>query len=316
MIEAIHLHKSFGKQVALRDVTFEVAPGEVVGFLGPNGAGKTTTLRILTGFLAPTSGSAQIAGFDLSTHGREGRRQLGYMPERISYYGDMKVEGYLRHVAELKEIPREKLGSEVDRVLEWSGARPVVGRLLSRISHGFRQRLGLAQALLGRPSALLLDEPTGGLDPEQAADFRELIRNLSGGDCAILLSTHILPEASRIANRLIILGDGRLLAVDTPENLIKGSGEGSLFHIRISGDLDALLEAIGNIPGCRPGSPFSVGGGAARVDVETGGGETIASDIARAVLDAGGELLEINRSSPTLEEIFLRLTRDEGGSPP
>lgn len=310
VIEAINLCKSFGSHVALNDVTFAIAPGEVVGFLGPNGAGKTTTLRILTGFLAPTSGTAQIAGYDVRTHGGEARRLLGYMPERIPFYGDMKVKGYLHYVAELKEISRGALPGEVSRVLEWSGARPVADRLLSRISHGFRQRVALAQALLGKPAALLLDEPTGGLDPEQAADFRELICGMQG-ECAVLLSTHILPEASRICDRVMILDGGRLVAVDRPERLAESAGTGSSFRLLVKGDLPTISEAIKRIPGCLSISTAGEGGGAIRLDVETDSGGAIASEIARVVLEAGGELLEMNRSAPSLEDVFLRLTRDE-----
>ncbi|MBN1826314.1 MAG: ABC transporter ATP-binding protein [Candidatus Eisenbacteria bacterium] len=309
MIVVEDLSKRFGAFHALRGVSFRVRAGEVVGFLGPNGAGKTTTLRILTGWLRPTAGRVRVAGHDPGDEGGEARRRIGYLPERVPLYPDMRVRGYLRFVAEMKGFSGregERLASEA---LERCGADPVADRRTAAISHGFRQRVGLAQALLGDPDVLLLDEPTIGLDPEQAASFRALIRELAG-ERTILLSTHILTEAARLCGRVMILDEGELLAVDTPENLeraLRGKGR---TRVLFAGPMEDVRGALGRVPGVVAVEEGGREGEYHRVLLETDGSEKPGA-FARAVLGAGGEPVELFRERMSLEEIYLRLTKED-----
>lgn len=312
MIEAIRLSRSFGSLEVLRDVSFRVGAGEVVGFLGPNGAGKTTTLRILAGFLPPTSGDVRMAGLDPAASGGEGRRSFGYLPERLPVRGDMTVDGFLRYAAALKGVPERSVGAETARVLDRSGAGPVRRTILSRISHGYRRRVGLAQALIGEPPALLLDEPSAGLDPEQAADFRRLIRGLAG-KCAVLVSTHLLDDAARICSRVIILDRGEVVGEEVPGGHEAEEVSSTMFHLRVRGDRERLARAVGALPGCRVRSRSEGAGGTVSLEVRTEGGEEAAPAIIRAVLGAGGELLEIRLVLPSLESVYLRRLREGGG---
>ncbi len=310
MIEAIGLGKTFGRNVALQDATFRVAKGEVAAFLGMNGAGKTTTLRILTGFLPPTSGRARIGESEIGP-GNGAVCGVGYLPERMPLYAEMRVGGYLRYAAAMKGLAGGEARREVGRVLERSGADVVADRRIAGISHGYRRRVGLAQALLGDPPVLLLDEPTAGLDPEQAAELRALISALAG-KVTVLLSTHILEEASRICSKVIILHEGRVAAIDTPNRLRDRVGQGG-YTLVAAGDVEAIRAGL-----------LSLGAAAVRVGDEEGEGrcfdiEFTASGeegpgIARVVADAKGRLFELKKRRPSLEEVFLRLTGRGGSS--
>lgn len=223
MIEVQGLTKYYGSVAAIEDVTFSVGKGEIVGFLGPNAAGKTTTMRILTGFSPPSAGSARIAGFDIHTDPIEVKRRVGYMPENVPIYGEMLVSGFLDYVAQVKGVRRSERRSEVARVMERVGLSHMSKRVVGHLSRGYRQRVGLAQALIGNPPVLILDEPTVGLDPRQIVEIRQMIKGL-GSEHTVLLSTHILPEVSMICERVVIINQGRIVAQDSMAALT-GGGE-------------------------------------------------------------------------------------------
>jgi ABC-2 type transport system ATP-binding protein len=227
MIEVHDLTKRYGDRVAVAGVSFSVERGHVLGFLGPNGAGKTTTMRMLTGFLPPTSGTARVAGFDVFTQSAEVRRRIGYLPENPPLYPDMTVRSYLTFVARLKGVPRAQVAAARDRAIERTGLGTVFPRLLSHLSKGYKQRVGLAQAIINDPEVLVLDEPTIGLDPRQIIEIRSLIKDLAG-ERTVILSTHILPEVSQVCDKVVIINDGRVACEDTLANLTR---EGSLEEV-------------------------------------------------------------------------------------
>src|SRR5262249_47298997 len=248
MIQAEHLTKRFGAFTAVSDVSFEVERGEIVGFLGPNGAGKSTTMRILCGVFPPTLGRAVVAGYDVVADSLSARRVIGYFPERVSLYLDMTVREYLRYVAAMKGLASKQQRSEVERALDGAGVAHVAHRLIGTLSKGYRQRVGIAQALVGQPRVLVLDEPTAGLDPEQVADMRRLIRNLRG-ESTVILSPHILPEVEATCDRVIIINQGRILAVDTPHNLNQRLRQTSQIYLEVIGPPAAVVERLRAVPG-------------------------------------------------------------------
>jgi len=221
MIEVANLSKRYGDLPAVRDVSFTATDGQILGFLGPNGAGKTTTMRIITGFMPATSGTVRVDGFDVFEQSTEVRRRIGYLPENPPLYNDMSVAGFLRFVARLKGVARSEIATALDRVLEICGLTGVRDRLLGHLSKGFRQRVGLAQALIHDPPVLVLDEPTIGLDPRQIIDIRTLIKTL-GAKRTVVLSTHILPEVSQVCDKVVIINDGRIVVEDQLANLTRG----------------------------------------------------------------------------------------------
>ena len=235
MIEVHELTKRYGDREAVSGVSFSVGRGQVLGFLGPNGAGKTTTMRMLTGFLPPSSGSARVAGFDVFTQSAEVRRRIGYLPENPPLYPDMTVTSYLTFVARLKGIPRAKVAEARDRVIERIGLAPVAGRLLSHLSKGYKQRAGLAQAMIHDPEVLVLDEPTIGLDPRQIIEIRSLIKDLSGNR-TVILSTHILPEVAQVCDKVVIINNGRIACEDTIANLTRDGTLEEIFLRFITAD--------------------------------------------------------------------------------
>ncbi|NNC02171.1 ABC transporter ATP-binding protein [Corallococcus exiguus] len=224
MIEVRNLTRRYRDRVAIEDLSFTVGEGELLGFLGPNGAGKSTTMKILTGFLPPSEGSAKVAGFDVSTHPMEVKRRIGYLPETPPLYPELTVNGYLAFVAALKQVPGRAVKAEVARVAGLTGIDDVMGRVLQNLSKGYQQRVGIAQALIGSPPVLILDEPTEGLDPAQRADLRALIRSLKGRH-TVLLSTHILPEITVTCEKVLILHQGRVVAHDAIDQLAKAHGQ-------------------------------------------------------------------------------------------
>jgi ABC-2 type transport system ATP-binding protein len=235
MIEVQDLTKRYGDREAVKSITFTAARGQVLGFLGPNGAGKTTTMRMLTGFLPPSSGTARIAGFDIFAQSAEVRRRIGYLPENPPLYPDMTVQSYLVFVARLKGVARPRVHAAVGEVIERTGLADVSGRLLAHLSKGFKQRVGLAQALVHDPEVLVLDEPTIGLDPRQIIEIRQLIKTLSG-DRTVILSTHILPEVAQVCDKVVIINDGRLICDDTIANLTRGATLEEVFLRYITAD--------------------------------------------------------------------------------
>lgn len=245
MVEVSGLTKFYGDLRAIADVSFVAPPGRIVGFLGPNGAGKTTTMRIITGFLPPTSGSVKVAGYDVATDSLAARRKIGYLPENPPLYLDMRVAAYLRFMGRLRGVAKREIAAAVDRVLEMCGLQEVAGRLIRQLSRGYRQRVGLAQALVHNPSVLVLDEPTIGLDPKQIVEIRALIRRLAP-ERTVILSTHILPEVSQICHKVVIINDGRVVVEDELSELTRGTTLEEVFMRSIAGEQQASLAETGS----------------------------------------------------------------------
>jgi ABC-2 type transport system ATP-binding protein len=312
MIEAENLTKFYGPTAAIQDVTFQVERGEIVGFLGPNGAGKTTTMKILTAFFPPTSGTARVAGYDVLHDSLQVRRRVGYLPENVPLYMDQTVSGYLCFIAEIRDIPRAQRKARVAEAMEECGLLEVQDRLIGKLSKGFRQRVGLAQALLHRPEVLILDEPTIGLDPKQIAEIRQLIRNLAG-DRTVILSTHILPEVSMICGRAMIINKGRIVAADTPKNLTARLQKGFRIHLEVEGpDQEAILGALEGVEGVRcVQRERTLSPKAAAYLVESEDRRDIRSQLARTIVERGWGLLELRAQDMSLEEIFLELVTEE-----
>jgi len=308
MITASNLTKVFGTVTAIDDVSFHVSAGEVVGFLGPNGAGKTTTMRILAGIFPPTRGAASIAGHDVLADAMEARRRVGYFPEYAPFYPDLSVEQYLRFVGCLKRIARRRRGSAVADVLTSCGLEEVARRLIGKLSKGYRQRVGLAQALLGDPPVLILDEPTIGLDPEQVVEIRRLIASF-GGTRAVLFSSHILSEVEAVCSRVVVLNAGRVIAEGTPEALTAKLGAQQRIIVRVDAPRAAVLEALAEVEHIRTVEP---GPDALRIVAETDDCEAGCRALAEAVQARGWTLLELRHEPLPLEQIFLRLVRRSG----
>jgi ABC-2 type transport system ATP-binding protein len=306
MIAVQDLTKYYGLTPAINRLSFEVAKGEIVGFLGPNGAGKTTTLKILAGFLPPTSGKAFINGHDCVTESLAVRRSLGYLPETAPLYTELTVTQFLRFAARAKGVDAKDLQPEVDRVLEACILGEVKNTLISSLSKGFRQRVGLAQALVHKSPLLILDEPTIGLDPAQIVDIRQLIKDLSG-DYTVILSSHILPEVSQLCQRVIIINKGQIVASDTPENLSRQLGHGSRLKLGVKGPVPEITAALQGLAGVNA----VVSQGEARFLVETVSDLELRPDIARLVVARGWDLLELQSQEFTLEEVFLNLVTEE-----
>ena len=248
MIEVHNLTKYYGEIRGIEGVSFLIEKGEIVGFLGPNGSGKTTTMRILTCFFPPTSGRAKVAGYDVTAHSREVRRRIGYMPETVPLYPDMKVKTYLTFVAEAKRMDARLRKKKMGMIMEQCGIAHVAHRLVGNLSKGFRQRVGLAQALINDPEVLILDEPTIGLDPKQVVEIRDLVKDLAG-ERTIILSSHVLPEVSMTCERVIIIHEGRVVAVDTPDNLMARLQKTVKTEIHIKGAKQEIGDRLKTIPG-------------------------------------------------------------------
>ncbi len=314
-ITAERLRKTFGATVAVHDVSFSVARGEVVGFLGPNGAGKSTTLRMLTGVFPPTSGRATIAGHDVVRDALAARRSLGYLPERAAMYGEMPVERYLRFIADMKGVPPREVGAAVRKVMDAAGIERVAHRLVGNLSKGYRQRVGIAQALLGDPPVLILDEPTSGLDPEQVTEIRALVRNL-GSERTVLLSTHILSEVETICSRVIIMNRGRIVAVDSPARLEEHLRPYREFAVSALGPRDALARLLHGVPHVVEVVAQGSDGEGTRFLLRCEHRFDVRREIAQAVVGAGYGLVELRPVVMTLEEIFLTVVGEPGQTAP
>ena len=309
MSEAIALDsvsKRYGSKTIIHDLSFSVAKGEIVGFLGPNGAGKTTTMRMIAGFTTATSGQVRVAGYDMATDNQAAARRLGYLPEQPPLYDVLDVSSYLRFVARVKGIPRATIPREIDRVGNACRLETVMKREIYKLSKGYRQRLGLAQALLGDPEVLLLDEPTAGLDPGQIQETREVIRAF-GEKNAVLISTHILPEVTLICHRVAIINGGRLLAVDSPAGLQRASAQSNRVTLMATGPADSLRTELLAIDGVNEVSVKQPAdnSGLLSIDCQTDSRDDIECEIARVVV-ARGQLHRLQREQPTLENVFLR----------
>ena len=307
MIRIQNLTKYYGKRCAVNDITFNVEKGEIVGFLGPNGAGKTTTMRIITGYLMPTRGDVWIAEHNMSTHSLEGRRLIGYMPEVTPLYMDMTTRAYLQFAARLRGLDGKKAAGRVEEVVEQCALEEYVDVLLGKLSKGFKQRVGLAQAIIHDPQVLVLDEPTVGIDPIQVAQTRKLIKDL-GRDRTILLSTHILPEVSMICERVIIIHKGRIAAQDRIENLSTILKGGKRIRLHVRGPAREVTERLTRITALREvryEDPFHV--------VEFPVDKEPQAEITGLVVQAGWTLLAMESIEMSLEDIFLQLTTEEEG---
>jgi len=284
MIQLDAVSKRYGSRTVIHDLSFDVRKGEIVGFLGPNGAGKTTTMRMIAGFITPTSGRVTVAGFDMATQNVEAARRMGYLPEHPPLYDVLDVSTYLRFVAKVRGVPRAQTPAQMERVIAACHLEAVVRREIYKLSKGYRQRVGLAQALLGNPDVLLLDEPTAGLDPGQIHETREVIRAF-GQDHAVLLSTHILPEVTLICQRVAIINEGRLLAVDSPAGLQQASEESNSVTLDATAPAEALREALLSIAGVKAVAVHAVPGNGRlqRADCQVDAGEGVEARIAREV---------------------------------
>ena len=317
MIKVEGLTKRYARNVAVDNISFEVDKGQIVGFLGPNGAGKTTTMRVLTCFLPPTSGKAQVAGFDVLEQPMEVKRRIGYLPETPPLYPDMEVSEYLLFVGKLKGMSGPALPKRIDEVSERLSIGDVQGKLIGKLSKGYRQRVGLAQAILHNPEVLVLDEPTSGLDPKQIIETRELIRGLSG-EHTIILSTHILSEVEHSCEKVIIISQGKLVATDSFANLksrMRGA-EAVALSVQAEGltgaDAQGRLEQV---PGVSRVVLKEQRSGELHFEVESKGG-VVRGELARTVVNAGWNLMELRPAGFSLEEVFLELTAAEAPSKP
>jgi ABC-2 type transport system ATP-binding protein len=307
MIEVESLTKRYGRATAVDGVSFRVERGEILGFLGPNGAGKTTTMRILTCYLPPTEGTARVAGFDVFAQPIEVKRRVGYLPESPPLYPDMEVREYLDFCAKIKGVASAERRPRVDEAIERCRVGDVRDTLIGKLSKGYRQRVGLAQAILHNPDVLILDEPTAGLDPKQIIETRELIRSLAGTH-TVVLSTHILPEVSMTCGRVVIINKGRVVAEDTPENLTRRLQGAGTIRVEAHGDEAAILAALRAVPGVLAAHPHGGHDGVVIVDVEAEAGRDVRAELARAVVTGGHSLLALQQMGMSLEEIFLHLT--------
>ncbi len=308
MIEVKNLTKYYGSFPAVIDVSFTVEKGEVVGFLGPNGAGKTTVMKILTGFMPPTSGTATVAGYDVVSHSLDARRHIGYLPETVPLYSDMTVEDYLEFMGTIRGMSRRNVRKRIGEVIDICRIEEYQSTLIGKLSKGFRQRVGIAQAILHEPDVLILDEPTIGIDPIQVVETRQLIKNL-GREQTLIVSTHILSEASMICERVVIIHEGQVVAEDKPENLSQRLQGIQRTELEIRGPDKKVFNALRNIKGIREVTRGdSSEDGVSTYTVESRHGADIREQIASTIVQNGWGVLKLEPMDMTLEEIFLKLT--------
>ena len=315
MITVNGLTKKYARTTAVDQISFEVGKGQIVGFLGPNGAGKTTTMRMLTCFLTPTQGTASVAGYDIIEQPLEVKKRIGYLPETPPVYPEMRVGEYLRFVGQLKGLPSADLGARVDYACERCAVADVRNKLIGKLSKGYRQRVGLAQAIIHNPDVLILDEPTAGLDPKQINETRDLIKSLAG-DHTIILSTHILPEVSQTCERVIIISKGKIVATDSVTNLQQRARSGESVLVEVAGrngnlDPAAVERKLQQVVGVSRVTAKADGQRRLIFEIEAAKDHSIRGDVARAVVEAGWDLNELRPAAMSLEEIFLQLTGTE-----
>ena len=310
MIEVENLTKYYGEFPAISNVSFTVSKGEIVGFLGPNGAGKTTTMRILTSFMPPTSGTARIAGYDVVSESLQARQHIGYLPETVPLYTDMTVRGYLSFMGTIRGMDSKKIKSRIGDVVQLCHLEDYYNSLISKLSKGFRQRVGIAQAILHEPDVLVLDEPTIGIDPIQIVETRQLIKDL-GQEHTLILSTHILPEVSMICQRVVIIHEGEIVAEDTPENLATRLEGTERLRLEVRGPVKAVTKALRDVQGVQDVTYTEGDDGAVGYTIIGKRGEEMRTDLAKAVIEQGWGLLSLEALTMSLEDIFLRLTTVE-----
>ncbi len=311
MIEVQNLSKHYGSVKAVDDVSFRAEAGEILGFLGPNGAGKTTTMRIITGYMPATEGKASVAGFDVFEQPLEAKRRTGYLPETPPLYPDMTVREYLTFVARIKGL-RKDIKDRVDAVMKKTWVSDMANRHCAKLSKGYKQRVGLAQALIHNPEVLVLDEPTAGLDPKQIIETRQLIRELAGSH-TIVLSTHILPEVAQTCQKVVIINKGRVVAIDTPDALTERMHGAQTLFVQAQGPVEDIQRSIRSLPGVVNVSLTDNTPGGFHVDSEKG--IDIRREVAEAIVRGGWGLLELRPMRMSLEDIFLSLTTEENTEP-
>ncbi|MBN1997727.1 ABC transporter ATP-binding protein [candidate division KSB1 bacterium] len=311
MIDVQNVTRLFGQVMAVNDVSFRVEKGEILGFLGPNAAGKTTTMRILTTYLPATSGTAKVAGFDVHEDSMQVRKRIGYLPENPPLYPEMRVRDYLEFVAKIKGVDSANRNKAVDEAMDKTAITDVNQRVIRTLSKGYKQRVGLAQALVHNPDVLILDEPTVGLDPKQIIEVRQLIKNLAGNH-TIILSTHILPEASKLCERVVIIDKGKIVAEETPENLTRKLGGSQRLTLVVGGPSADVLKNLQAIKGVAKAQTIEkIDKNKAKFVVESKSAESISADVAKAVVGKGWSLYELTPESMSLEDVFLHLTTKE-----
>jgi ABC-2 type transport system ATP-binding protein len=310
VIEVQHLTKRYGRFTAVEDVNFRVERGEILGFLGPNGAGKSTTMRILTGYMPASEGKAIVAGYDVFESPVEAKRRTGYLPETPPLYPDMTVRDYLTFVSKIKGVPSAERTQRINTIMERTRIADMSGRLCGRLSKGYKQRVGLAQALIHNPDVLILDEPTAGLDPKQIIETRQLIKDLAG-DHTIILSTHILPEVSQTCQRIVIIAKGKVVAVDTPDNLTARLRGSVSMYVQVDANGQDASASLSRIPGVTSVAESERHGTSIGYEVASEQGRDIRRDLAQAIVSSGWGLLELRPMRVSLEEIFLSLTTED-----
>jgi len=311
VIEVRNLVKYYGNLAAVKDISFTVEKGEVLGFLGPNAAGKTTTMRIITGYMPPTGGTVTVSGYDIFKNPLEVKKRIGYLPENPPLYLDMKVRDYLKFVAEIKGVDKKGINAEVERVAELTSITHVLEKYTGKLSKGYKQRVGLAQALINNPPVLILDEPTIGLDPKQIIEVRELIKSL-GNEHTIILSTHILPEVSMTCSRVIIINEGKLVAIDSPDNLTTRLQGSETVYLEVDGPIQQVLNTINNMEEVISAQIEQKKNEAiATYKVQSRVGSNIQRKLASTIVNNNWGLLELRTERLSLEEIFLKLTTKE-----
>ena len=314
MIEVQHLTKRYGPFTAVSDINFTVERGEILGFLGPNGAGKTTTMRVLTGYMPPTEGKAVIAGYDVFDQPIEAKRRTGYLPETPPLYPEMTVRDYLTFVAKIKGVPRSERKKRVETSMERTRVADMATRHCGKLSKGYKQRVGLAQAILHNPEVLILDEPTAGLDPKQIIQTRALIKELAG-DHTIILSTHILPEVSQTCQRVVIINKGRVVAVETPETLTSRVSGSATMYVQVDSAGADAASALSSVPGVTQVSVADSRATVTGFEVESETGRDVRRELAAAIVGRGWGLLELRPNLLSLEDVFLQLTTQEPQGP-
>jgi gliding motility-associated transport system ATP-binding protein len=310
LVEVNDLTRFYGDVAAINGVTFEAHKGEILGLLGPNAAGKTTTMRILTGFMPPTSGTAKVAGFDIVEESMEAREHIGYLPENVPLYEEMTVRSYLSFCAKLRGIGKKKIADRIRYVMEATRITDEQNTIINKLSKGFRQRVGIAQALVHNPDLLILDEPTVGLDPRQIIEVRELIRGLRG-EHTIILSTHILPEVQMLCDRIVIINDGKVAAIDTPDNLTARLRKSQQVRLEVRGPAPEITSRLSALPGVLAVHPDAGRDGTAHLTIEADVNADVREALAAAIVQQGWGLREMTSVSMSLEDIFLRLTTEE-----
>lgn len=310
MIELKNVTKKFGNKTAVDEISFKIEKGDIVGFLGPNAAGKTTTMRIITGFFPPTSGQVKIAGYDISKDSIAVKEKIGYMPENVPLYKELTVYSYLKFIAEIKGVPKDKIESRIEKAMKEVGISQVKNTIIGKLSKGFRQRVGLAQAIINDPEILILDEPTVGLDPVQIKEIRSLIKNMKG-ERTIILSTHILPEVSMTCDKVIIINEGKIIAQEDVKNLTNVSQKGSQIYIEVEAPKSQFMTEIKKLKGVENiEEKEKISEGIYSYNLIISEQKDI-KDIVNKIVKNDWGLLELRKQQVTLEDVFLKLVTKE-----